>query len=143
MLAPATKPCPELATMRDRLIRLVRMVGELARVATRFSRIESVRRRVGPDAAMTVARRLGEACPERSAAGRKGLRAAIRVVDRVVIGSEPNCFRRALIEVSLDRGAAKEPLMMGFRQGGGPKSGHARLVSETHSSSQYDAVISI
>lgn len=125
------------------MTRLIRTFAEVVSVLRRFGRMEAVRRQLGPAGAMAQARRLGEACRTRDAAGRASLRRAIRFVDRAKLGSTPNCFRRALVEISLDSGAATEPLMMGFRHGGGPRSGHAWLASEAESAARYDAVISI
>ena len=122
---------------------LIRTFAEVVSVLARFDRMETIRCQLGPSGAMAQARRLGEACGARDASGRAFLRRAIRFVDRAKLGSTPNCFRRALVEVSLDSGAAKEPLMMGFRHGGGPRSGHAWLASEAEPGARYDAVISI
>jgi hypothetical protein len=38
-----------------------------------------------------------------------------------------NCYRRALLEVSLDRGAAAEPLLLGFDMISEKLAGHAWL----------------
>jgi hypothetical protein len=121
----------------------VRDVVEVTRVLLRLPRIEELRRTLGPAGAMARARSLGVTCDERDTSGRASLRRAIRFVDRTRFGSSSNCFRRALVEVSLDRGAAREPLMMGFRHGGGDRSGHAWLGSEAEPSERYDAVIAI
>jgi len=53
----------------------------------------------------------------------------------------PNCLRRSLLEMSLDRGAAQEKLLAGYKAGGLVGSGHAWLESES-TSERYDAVIS-
>jgi hypothetical protein len=50
----------------------------------------------------------------------------IAVVDRWLPG-EPSCYRRVLLEMTLDAGAAEETLHMGLRVPGGPRSGHAWL----------------
>jgi hypothetical protein len=41
-----------------------------------------------------------------------------------------NCFRRALLEMALDRGAAGDPLLMGFNVHGGRLAGHAWLPAD-------------
>jgi hypothetical protein len=72
---------------------------------------------------------------------RARLRRAIAIVDARLPGG-PNCVRRALLEMALDRGAANEKLLAGFVSGGGPKSGHAWLESE-RVAQRYDAVITV
>jgi hypothetical protein len=42
-----------------------------------------------------------------------------------------NCYRRALVEIALDRGAAQEPVHFAFRSRGGHGSGHAWLGGAT------------
>jgi hypothetical protein len=121
----------------------LRTLVELPRIARRVGTIEQTRRQLGPSGAMALARRLGATCDRRDVAGRAALRRAIVVAEAAVIGLRPNCFRRALLEASLDAGAAAEPLLMGFRHGGGRDSGHAWLASEAQPASGYDAVISV
>jgi hypothetical protein len=50
-----------------------------------------------------------------------------------------NCYRRALVEIAMDAGAATEPLHFGLRAGGGTNSGHAWLGAESDRGSRYDA----
>jgi hypothetical protein len=38
-----------------------------------------------------------------------------------------NCYRRALLAIALDAGAAQDPLVLGLDARGGPASGHAWL----------------
>jgi hypothetical protein len=68
----------------------------------------------------------------------------IALVDRVLPG-EPNCLRRALLEIALDAGAAEEPLHLGLKVPGGPRSGHAWLASwpDAANASAYDAVLEV
>jgi len=77
---------------------------------------------------VAAARARGRIAMRRSADGRRDLRAAIDLVDRLLPG-DPNCYRRALLEIGLDAGAAEEPLHLGLRVPGGPRSGHAWLGS--------------
>jgi hypothetical protein len=53
-----------------------------------------------------------------------------------------NCYRRSLLEVALDRGAASETFHMGLRADGGARSGHAWLGADVDGR-RYDAVISL
>ena len=63
---------------------------------------------------------------------RQRLRRAIRLVDRLIVPWQPegNCYRRALIELALDSGAAAEPLRIGLMATAAPRSGHAWLGAE-------------
>ena len=74
----------------------------------------------------------------RDGASRARLRRTIRFVDRL-FPSGPNCYRRTLTEIALDAGAAAEPLRMGLRADGGPRSGHIWLASAPDGAGRYDA----
>jgi hypothetical protein len=91
--------------------------------------MECRRREDGPEGAMTAARRVGQRQRMRSTLGRVNLRRVIGWTDRTLF-REPNCYRRVLLEVALDSGAAREPVIMGFRAGGGPGTGHIWLKSD-------------
>jgi hypothetical protein len=80
----------------------------------------------------------GALCAARDAGQREDLRAAIRFVDRL-FPSGPNCFRRVLMEIALDAGAAKEPVHMGLKAHGAPNSGHVWLASAPDGDGGYDA----
>ena len=62
----------------------------------------------------------------------------IGIIDRA-FPSGPNCYRRVLVEIAMDAGAAEEDLHIGLRAHGGPKSGHAWLGSEGTAAERYDA----
>jgi hypothetical protein len=54
-----------------------------------------------------------------------------------------NCFRRTLLETALDRGAAHEPVSLGFSAGEkSPLSGHAWLGAEEQTRS-YDFTVKL
>ena len=113
---------------------------ETVRVLFAVPRVEVLRRGSSlHDAANRI--RKGSSRRLRAPEGRARLRRAIAVVDARLPGG-PNCVRRSLLEMALDRGAANEKLLAGFVSGGGPKSGHAWLESEGMSQ-RYDAVITI
>jgi hypothetical protein len=80
----------------------------------------------------------GALCVARGAEQRADLRRAIRLVDRC-FPSGPNCFRRVLMEIALDAGAAAEPVHMGLKAEGVPNSGHAWLASAPDGAGRYDA----
>lgn len=103
--------------------------------------LEHLRSYAGPQTSVGTVRRLGRRAGARSEAQRERLRRAIRWVDRRLF-AEPNCYRRILLEIALDAGAAREKVMMGFREGGGAGSGHAWLESDPPVTS-YDAVVSL
>jgi hypothetical protein len=52
-----------------------------------------------------------------------------------------------LLEISMDAGAARELVQMGFRSGGGEGSGHAwlgpEIMMDGKTPSSYDAIVSI
>jgi hypothetical protein len=96
---------------------------------------------MGLASSVAYARRLGVAKSRRSPSERAVLRRAIAVVDRLMPGGA-NCYRRVLLEIALDAGAAKQPVMLGLRNGGGPRTGHAWLDGVEPSASSYDAVFS-
>jgi hypothetical protein len=116
--------------------------GEAVRVLGLLPLVELPRRRVGLHGAVALARRLGAKRPERAPSDRALLKRVIGAIDRRVPGGA-NCVRRALLEMALDGGAARERMFAGFRAGGGPRSGHAWLESEPGDGARYDAVIGI
>lgn len=91
--------------------------------------------------AVAVARSGGLELGARSPAARTRLKRVIGAVDRRLPGGQ-NCVRRALIEMALDGGAARERFFAGLQTGGGPGSGHAWLESDS-ATERYDAVIAI
>ena len=56
------------------------------------------------------------------------MRRVIRLVDRF-FPAGPNCYRRALVEMAMDSGAAKEQLHLGLNLSSGV-AGHAWLSSD-------------
>jgi len=52
-----------------------------------------------------------------------------------------NCYRRALLEMSLDRGAAQESLVLGLSVQGGRLDGHAWLESHETNGVDYSLVL--
>jgi hypothetical protein len=114
---------------------------EIVRVFRAARRAEGARKRLGPLAAVQIMRRAGNAAKARGAIERAQLRRVVWWIDRAFPGG-PNCYRRALLEIAVDRGAAQERLMLGFRSGGNHGSGHAWLESEP-SDGPYDAIVSV
>jgi len=116
--------------------------ADLVRVLSLLPIVELRRRRDPLHSAVAQARRSGALRDRRSAEGRSRLRRVISAIDTRIPGGG-NCVRRALLEMSLDGGAADECLLVGFKTGGGPKSGHAWLESEGGNGVCYDAVMPI
>lgn len=120
----------------------LRMLIELIRVVWLMPRVELQRQRLSLHAAVKAAR-LRASTRARSAAAREQLRQAIAAVDRRMSGG-PNCVRRVLLEMNLDRAAAADTLLAGFKAGGGESSGHAWLASHPDPDRRaFDAIISI
>jgi hypothetical protein len=118
-----------------------RVAVEAARVVSVIPRAENIRMTLGPEPAAAEMRRIGRIERARSARELAQLERIIRVVERFFF-VDPNCYRRALVELALDSGAASKPLMLGFRSAGGPGSGHAWLGPAT-TQDRYDAVVSV
>jgi hypothetical protein len=102
------------------------LIAEALRVAILLPRVELGRHRKGPGPLVEELRERGRRGPRRSVPHRIGLRRVIGLIDRILPG-EPSCYRRTLLEIGLDAGAAQEPLHMGIRVPGAPRSGHAWL----------------
>src|SRR5690349_11869188 len=106
-----------------------RAMAELARVAIVLPGVEAGRRREGPKPLAERLRAAGVKARARDAEGR-----AIGWIDRKMPGGG-NCYRRALLEMRLDRGAAAEPLRMGLKSENGEVKGHAWL-ADRHGESE-------
>jgi hypothetical protein len=98
---------------------------ELARVIAALPAVEAGRRALGPRPLVERLRACGARAVARDAAARARLRAAIARVDALLPGG--GCYRRVLLEVALDRGAASEPLSIGLDLEGSRGSGHVWL----------------
>jgi hypothetical protein len=114
------------------------VLGDLVRVLAVVPYVEWGRKRRGPGPLTATLRKRGAAALARSQERRIVLRKLIGAVDARMPGG-PNCYRRALIEMSLDAGAAREPLSLGLRPHGGPKSGHAWLGAPDPDAEVYQA----
>lgn len=125
-------------------MRLVReflaTVPELARVLWVLPRVEIGRRRRGPAVLLPELRQRGCRARARDDLGRRRLRRAIHWVD-VCCGA--NCYRRVLLETALDRGAAADPVALGFRARGPGLSGHAWIDGTEPTGPDYDFTVRI
>ncbi|HEU4384507.1 MAG TPA: hypothetical protein VFR85_13555 [Anaeromyxobacteraceae bacterium] len=102
--------------------------------------VELDRRRLGTRPAVLRARARGHRARARDGVDRAPLRRAVAALDARCPGG-PNCLRRALLEASLDAGAAREPIHLHLHACGGPGSGHARLASVPEDGRVYDATL--
>ena len=121
---------------------MFRFCRDLLRASVLVAQVESARRTLGLARSIADARNRGRKERRRSESERALLQRAISTVDRLVPGP-PNCYRRVLLEVALDSGAAEQTVMLGFRSGGGPRSGHAWLAGTKTPQTSYDAVFSV
>ncbi len=115
--------------------------SDLVRVVCVLPWVEYARIRLGPRPAVVAMREMGKRRAGRSQSGRAQLQQIVRWVDALFPRGR-NCYRRVLLETALDAGAASESVLLGFRQGGGPGSGHAWLASSLEGAG-YDCVISV
>ncbi len=121
----------------------LRRALEMARVCAVLPRVELERRLRGPGASVPALRERARACPERDAGSRALLRRAIAAVDARLPGGG-NCYRRVMLEVRLDRGAARERVSLGIDPRGGPGSGHAWLgEGPSDDGRDYDSIIAL
>ena len=105
--------------------------------------VERARVKEGPVPLIEALRRQGRTRPGRDEAGRARLREAIALAERLR-GRIPNCYRRVLLEIALDAGAARERVFLALDSGGGPGSGHAYLQSHPDAGgTSYDAVFDV
>lgn len=112
---------------------------ELARAACVLPFVEAASRFVGPRPIVDVLRTIGAFAPRRDPAARARLRRAIGAIDSRV-WKKSGCYRRSLVEMALDRGAAAETLHIGLHADG--SEGHAWLDSETRKEN-FDLEITI
>jgi hypothetical protein len=117
------------------------LLSEMARVVAVVRSVERDRLSVGTASAVTAARRRGRGAKRRGPAAREVLRRAIGIIDARFGGG--NCYRRALLEMSLDAGAAEEVLYLDLRVSGDRDSGHARLESWPSDGRQFDATFEV
>jgi SAM-dependent methyltransferase len=109
---------------------------ETVRVLSVLPQVERARRKAGPAELAATMRLLSEGAPRRAPLERARLRSTIAWCDQVVpFGA--GCYRRALLEMALDAGAAQEPLVLGLRRHG---LGHA-WVGAADTEESFDTVV--
>lgn len=89
---------------------------EAARVVPLLRVVDRARRSESPERALAAMRAHGAAQTKRGPVGRARLRRAIGWLDAMLPGG-PSCYRRILLEVALDGGAARETVVFGLDVG--------------------------
>lgn len=89
---------------------------ELARVVRLVRTVDAQRRRSSPREVVEAMRSRGRRATARGPVGRARLRRAIGWADAVSRGGA-SCYRRVLLEIALDAGAARETLVFGLDVG--------------------------
>jgi hypothetical protein len=118
------------------------VVADLVRLTLVLPGVEMGRLSRGPLPLITELRARAQTAPRRPERRRARLRRLIAAVDRRMPGGA-NCYRRVLLETSLDRGAAEESVHIGLRAHGGLRSGHAWLGDNRDTPDRYDAEIAV
>ncbi len=119
-----------------RVMQFLGTLMELLRVLLVLRGAETARRFPGIQQLLLAIRSGARRLPERTPWARRNLRRAIAWVDSLLPGG-PNCYRRVLLEMMLDRGAASEPVCMGFLSDGDKLTGHVWLLGHAESSDGY------
>lgn len=119
------------------LFELPATLAEVCNVLRALPRLEQARHAHGPRPVLELVRRQARRAPRRGEASRRCLRRAIRWVD-ACMADGGNCYRRALLEIALDRGAARAPLALGFARQGDRLTGHAWVEGEDPGPGRYD-----
>jgi hypothetical protein len=125
-----------------RIRKLLGALGDGLRVIAILPVVEFGRRMVGPSLLLRRFRARGARRRFRSPDQRLSLRRIIGAFDARLPGGG-DCYRRVLLEILLDPVSASEPVHFGFRQHGGPKSGHAWLGEAERLPAVYDAEFSV
>lgn len=123
-----------------KLVELPLTLVEACRVLRVLPRVESARRSHGPLQLLQSVRNAALRPAPRSERGRRCLQRAIRWVDRA-FADGGNCYRRALLEMTLDPHAAARPFAMGFSVNDQKLAGHAWVEGGTPTPERYDFVI--
>jgi hypothetical protein len=128
---------------KNRPLRAARdLVADLAHLAWVLPGVEIGRITRGPLPLVSELRLRAQTTPLRDESRRATLQRLISALDRRMPGG-PNCYRRVLLEIRLDRGAAGQPIHIGLLSGGGPRSGHAWLGENRGRPEPYDVEIAV
>ena len=124
------------------LFELPATLAEIGNVLRVLSGVERARRTLGPRPLLDRVRGRARRAPRRGVTALRCLRRAIRWVDACMVGGG-NCYRRALLEIALDRGAADSPLALGFARQGDRLTGHAWVMGQDAGAGRYDFTLQV
>jgi hypothetical protein len=102
----------------------------------------SRRRDEGPGEAVPRFRARGRSRRRRDPERLARLERVVAIADRLLPGG-PNCYRRVLAEISLDAGAAAEPMYLGIVHGQATLGGHAWLGDRREPGARYDVELAL
>jgi hypothetical protein len=121
---------------------LTAIAVEVCRVLAALPTLEAARCWQGPRPLLEKLRGRVHRLPCRDPKARMRLRRAIAWVDGHIPGGG-NCYRRTLLEMALDRGAACEPLWLGLNVRDERPSGHAWLGTDGEAQHPYEVMIRV
>lgn len=124
------------------LFELPATLAELCNVLRVLPGLERARHTLGPRPLLDEIRARAGRHPRRGETARRCLRRAVRWVDACMPGGG-NCYRRAVLEMALDRGAADTPLALGFARDGDRLTGHAWVEGSDTGAGRYDFTLRV
>lgn len=101
-----------------------RLAADLVEASALLREVERARWEEGPSALVSRLRERGLRAEPRSPAGRRRLARLLYHLDRL-LHRHPNCYRRSLVRIALDRDAAREPFVLGLDLSAAAAKGHA------------------
>jgi hypothetical protein len=113
------------------------LVRDALRAAWVLREVEAARWVEGPSTLVARLRERGLRAEERSPAARRRLVRVIAHLDRWIM-REPNCYRRALTRIALDRVSAGEPFVFGLDLRPSGPHGHAWVAGADDAGESFD-----
>ncbi len=114
-----------------------RLAADVLEATVLLREVERARWREGPSALVSRLRQRGLRAAPRSPAGRQRLAQLLYHLDRL-LHRRPNCYRRSLVRLALDRDAAREPFVLGLDLHATGATGHAWVEGTGEASNAYD-----
>lgn len=113
------------------------LVGDVAALVWVLPSVEVGRRTRGPLPLIAQLRQRGRDALPRGLKRQTRMSRFISLADRLMPGG-PNCYRRVLLQIRLDREAAERPVHFGLMAHGALGSGHAWLAGDRGVRTRYD-----
>jgi hypothetical protein len=113
------------------------LAADLVEAALLLHEVEEARWSEGPGELVSRLRARGIERAARSPAARLQLSRVIYHLDRLM-HREPNCYRRSLTRIALEREAASEPFVLGLDLQAEGARGHAWVEGTTEAKGAYD-----